>query len=111
MSRTHKDVPVKHRSPQEIYDFSHGVVREVWVDEDGVVRYRSYDLPGVKTKKPKHKDTEYHWMSTPSWWTRLTMNRPMRRYYHLLEHEATKAEDLEELDIPDLKKKPHNYYW
>lgn len=111
MSRTHKDVPTKHRSPKEQYDFLYNTVFEIFTDENGVVHYSRHELPGVKTKKRKHHDTEHHWMSTPSWWTRLTMNRPIRRYYHLLEHEAVRTPDLEELDIPDLKKKPHNYYW
>ena len=108
MSRTYKDVPTKHRKPREVYDWNWDVER---IDlGPGYPRFWHRELPSTKTKKKKEQDTEWHWMSTPSWWTRLTMNKPQRRYYHLLEHEAL-FRDLEEFDFPDLKKKPHIYYY
>lgn len=51
--------------------------------------------------------------STPSWWTRLTMNRPQRRAAHLWERKAAKtAEDrLVDIDVPPHGNKPHRYFW
>ena len=66
----------------------------------------------AKTTKPKLRktvDTEDHWMSTPGWWVRLTMNRPQRRAVHLWERKALFS-DLEELVQP-AKKVAHVYYW
>lgn len=72
-----------------------------------------WDVPGAKV--PKHKDNEWHWLeATPSWWTRMMMNRPQRREAHLWEREVSKAqniEDLEDLDTPNCSHKPHQYYW
>lgn len=121
MSRTYKDKPAKFRFPERAsYDFGIEVVPYTSTyksyptgEEVEYTRYWCRNLPGIKTKKRKELDYEWHWMSTPSWWTRMTMNRPVRRQYHLLEHEAerTSVEDLEDLDIPDFKKKPHIYYY
>ena len=121
MSRTYKDRPERVRFPQEYKYFDTGYEKVSYTDNykthDGDVReltrYWLRELPGVKTKKPKHMDTEWHWMSTPSWWTRLTMNRPLRRSAHLWEHEVAKCkpEELEEAEYPDTGHKPHNYYW
>lgn len=89
MSRTYKD---KH--PKLIYP-------------------QYYSVPGAKL--PKRKDSEWHWLeATPSWWTRMMMNRPQRREAHLWEREAEKAqtlEDIEDLDTPNCSHKPHHYYW
>lgn len=64
---------------------------------------------GVKTKKRKEVDTTDHWMSTPSWWTRLMMNRPQRRQVKLWERKAL-ISDLEDLIQPG-KKYKHVYFW
>lgn len=67
-----------------------------------------------KTTKPKLRkelDTEDHWLGTPSWWTKIMMIRPERRKAHLLEVKALRVVDLEDIDFPDLGKKPHQYYW
>ncbi len=63
-----------------------------------------------KTKKRKNQDTEWHWMTTPSWWTRLNMNRPQRREGHLWERKVL-LEDVEEADPPGVGRKPHIYYY
>ena len=72
-----------------------------------------FDVPGGKV--PKRKDNTWHWLeSTPSWWTRMMMNRPQRRQAHLWEREAIKTQsldDIEELDTPNTSHKPHQYYW
>lgn len=110
MSRTHKDVPFHHRKPKQTYDWLYGVEKIPYLNENDYKRIWYRDIAGAKAKRRKEVDCEWHWMSTPSWWTRLTMNRPQRRFYHLLEHKALKS-DLEDFDFPDLKKKPHIYYW
>ena len=72
----------------------------------------SYSESTDKPKKPKEVDTEDHfWSSTPSWWARIMMNRPERRYSKVLVDKVLLVKDLEEVDIPDLAKKPHQYYY
>jgi hypothetical protein len=100
MSRTLKDRPSK-------------IKHEPW-DKDRVrywddCNYMCYQLPTTKTKKRKEVDTEDHWMTTPGWWVRLTMNRPQRREVHLWERKALFS-DIEEL-IQPAKKVGHVYYW
>jgi hypothetical protein len=102
VSRTYKDRPRKFNP-------------EPWdIDLIKLDRYTYIDSPTKKTKKRKEVDTEDHWMSTPSWWTRLMMTRPERRSNRLLEVAVVKSidiEDLEDFDFPDLGHKPHVYYW
>lgn len=121
MSRTYKDRPARIRFPEnypfnindayEKYEYTYsynwnGTNKEV-------IRFSYLPKKGAKRKQRRHQDHEWHWMSTPSEWTRIMMNRPQRREYHLLEHEAVKTplDSLEELDIPDYKRKPHIYYY
>lgn len=90
MSRTNKDRPPSVRFP------------ECWNE------------PYARTKKRKDSDSEWHWLqSTPSWWTNLFMNRPLRREAQRWEREVQKVqdvEDLEDLDKPNVSKKPHKFY-
>ena len=102
MSRTHKDHPSKLRF-------------EEWnIDRERIegTFYYIY-LPTTKTKKRRGSDTEWHWMSTPSWWTRLTMNRPQRRAGSIWERTVTQTsiEEIDLLDTPSVSRKPHQYYW
>ncbi len=84
-------------------------------DKPWKLRYKSKwqepDLPKVR----KEVDDTWHWsQSTPSWWTNLFMNRPLRREAQQWERDAQKIDDLEELeeiDKPNVSKKPHKYYW
>lgn len=88
MSRTHKDKPSKILYPD-------------YRNESGC-------------KKRKEVDSEWHWMNTPSWWTRLFMNVPIRREGKAFEKDAVKVIDvelLEDIDKPNVSKKPHKYYW
>ena len=122
MSRTYKDKPAKFRFP-EAYDWRwscekvpYDYTYKPWGTEDSVTvtRYLYRELPGVKTKKKREVDSEWHWMgSTPSWWTRMTMNRPQRREAHLWEHDVARLplEELEEVDKPNASHKPHIYYY
>ena len=90
-------------------------LREYWNKDREPIEGTFYyiDLPTTKPKKRKELDTEYHWMSTPSWWTRLTMNRPQRRKCKLWERDALKTclDSLDDLDKPIISRKPHIYYW
>ena len=99
MSRTFKDKPSKL----------------IWGDySQDYVYLENYSHIFRKTTKPKLRkevDTEDHWMTTPSWWTKMMMIRPERRAAHLLEVAALKTADIEDVDFPDLGKKPHIYYW
>lgn len=65
------------------------------------------------TKKSKEKDTTWHWQSTPSWWTNMFMTRAQRKQAQIWERNAQKTDpdDLDELDTPNVSKKPHIYYW
>lgn len=122
MSRTYKDKPARVRFP-EAYDWRWSCEKVPYdytyspygvEDPVTVTRYLYRELPGVKTKKKREVDSEWHWMgSTPSWWTRMTMNRPQRREAHLWEHDVarTPLEELEEVDKPNASHKPHIYYY
>lgn len=124
MSRTRKDVPRKFAFPEEAWDYGFEVVGTV------SVQYMKYDpvsgesllytsaytrnvylkKPGVRTKKKRSVDNSWHWYSaTPSWWTRLTMNRPQRRNGKLWERKVL-FEDVESTDPPLVSRKPHVYY-
>lgn len=101
MSRTYKDRPVRLKYSEY---FSKWCIRH----DDGSWRDESLrDRP----KKPKRKNVEWHWMSTPSWWTNITMTRPLRRRCRVWEHNIIREQDLSEADCPDWGRKPHVYYW
>jgi hypothetical protein len=122
MSRTYKDSNrvklkryYKERWETEHTKFVYEGEKYVWPDFNtavGVVmRVKYLKKPGVLTKKRKEVDTTDHWMSTPGWWVKMTMNRPERRGSHLQEKQALKEIDIEDVDFPDLGRKPHCYYW
>lgn len=94
MSRTNKDKPAKVKYP-EFYDVT-----------------ECLDKP----KKPKSKNTQWHWLgSTPSWWNRLFHTRPKRRAGHIEEAvmKFIVPEDFDMLDKieTDVSRKPHKYFW
>jgi hypothetical protein len=111
MSRTYKDRHWKLRFPESHWEF--GTVRIEYDDEErGYIRCSYLHAPGVKTKKRRDIDVEYHWVQgTPSWWTNLFMNRPMRRKGRAWERKVLFEEDIEETDPPGVSHKPHKYYW
>ena len=102
MSRTLRDRPshIKH----EAWDKDR-------VQVEGWFRY--INLPTTRTKKRKEVDSEEHWMGTPSWWTRIMMNRPQRRNGSIWERKAVRTDILYlfDLDTPSVNRKPHQYYW
>jgi hypothetical protein len=107
MSRTNKDKNWKLKYPEAQWNFDSFRITS---DSENILRY--IKLPGVKTKKRKELDCEWHWVSnTPSWWTRLTMNRPQRRAGRVWEQKVLLETDLEETDPPGVSHKPHHYYW
>ena len=68
-------------------------------------------FPETPEKKRKSDDHDSRWYEeTPSWHTRMTMNRPQRRADHLWEKKALSQEE-DELDYPDNKKKPKIYFY
>ena len=105
MSRTYKDI--KRVKLMRYY-------KERWETEyyRDIPELQFYWLkkPGVTPKKRKEVDTEDHWMSTPSWWTKMTMIKPERKATKRLLHKAI-LQDIEEVDIPDTGRKPHIYFW
>jgi hypothetical protein len=105
MSRTYKDIPKKFRDKRWDWDW----VWDTWYDT-----YQGLGIgckkPGIFPKLKKRKDTENHWMSTPSAWTRLMMNRPERAARRAWEQTILRR-DIEEYELPDTKRKPHIYYW
>lgn len=129
MSRTYKDRPDRIRFPYP-YDHDTIIIRGVnlvtkttqldwdtmeFVTTDLDEPYEQYFARRLETKstKPRRRrkqDTEWHWMSTPSWWTRLMMNKPQRRRGHVWERKVL-LEDIEETDPPDVSHKPHVYYY
>lgn len=117
MSRTYKDRPYKIRHPRVddldvIKLVEWYVPNKLWDSREPFwyTRIKYTKRAGVHTKKPKHIDTEDHWQSTPSWWTRLVMNKPQRRKGRVWER-CVLLEDFDLVDPPGVSKKPHQYYW
>ncbi len=120
MSRTHKDRPHKLK-PEASWD--HDMVRI-----EGSNRFSNciLQLPTTKTKKRKEVDSEFHWMTTPSWFIREFMNKPQRRQNKLWEAhfknrhikewcncmlDKPTMHWIENLDTPSVSRKPEVYYW
>ncbi len=107
MSRTLKDRKWELKFPELGWQFD-----SIKITSDSSYSVRYIKLPGVKTKKRKEVDTDWHWLrGSPSWWTRLTMNRPQRRAGHMWEQKVLLETDLENTDPPSVSYKPHVYYY
>ena len=117
MSRTFKDKKWTLRFPETKPRFG-----MVWLSGiktltnpytgEELVFSRGYHLEvaGAKTRKKRNVNDHWNWVqSTPSWWTRSTMNRPQRRASRVWERTVLSS-DIEEADCPDYGKKPHVYY-
>lgn len=115
MSRTYKDRPSRIRFFKvEDYENVEYELASPFVNWKGKIQTHSkfwIKLAGVKPKLPRRKDTEWHWQSTPSWWTRLYMNRPQRVTSNQYMRQLSLQIDLELVDPPPIGKKPHIYYW
>ena len=118
MSRTYKDKPYKFANPEQDWDYRHTGIQYTrqyrsytadrgweWAEYEAT---RYLEKAGVLTKKKKHKDTEHHWMTTPSWWTRLYMRRPQRAREN---QSLRNIRVLEDFDFVDTGRKPHVYYY
>lgn len=122
MSRTRKDRPYRVHSPEHQWDYGRTQYTykadgfeynpETGLRDIPVVwtMYSYLQIPGAKTKKRKEQDTEYHWMSTPSWWNHLFNNIPQRRKGRAWERKVL-VEEVDETDPPNFSKRPHRYYW
>lgn len=66
------------------------------------------DVPDQRKKKKQFNPSFSE--STPSWWTRMMMNRPQRREGHMWESEVINYDQLDDVDPPCCGKKPHLYY-
>lgn len=121
MSRTYKDKHWKLRFPREddsvvieyvaevkVYDYN----LRAFTGETRISKARFWiQEPGVKTKKKRRDSDPWHWcQATPSWWTRITMNRPARRKGRIWEQKVL-FQDIEDTDPPGVSRKPHVYYF
>lgn len=131
MSRTYKDVSWKYRKDHYRWDHDTELVSVPYTSKylfdfelvDDVVNLIEKKIPftwidyrrlKVKTTKPKRRkevDTEWHWMTTPSWWNRCFNNVPQRRKGRAWERKVLFEANIEETDPPVFSKKPHKYYW
>lgn len=100
MSRTTKDKPykVRFRNLKRLWDYERCLFYP-----DG--------HESVPCKKRKELDTEWHCMSTPAWYNRLVHTRPERRKIKVLLTVLTGRKCFGDVDVPDLGRKPHIYYW
>ena len=105
MSRTYKDKPYKLHVNYWRYD------NDDYYQPNPELTWYVIKKKTSKPKKRKEVDTEYHCMNTPSWWTRLIMNRPQRRAGRIWEDTVLREINLEDTDPPGVGRKPHIYYW
>lgn len=121
MSRTRKDLPAHIRAPEEDYWYGREKV-EYWAAgnhwrtgeyyERICIWYK--DIPGAKTKKKRRGHHWKYWTQiTPMWWIHDMMTVPQRAKGRMWEHTVVKMEidDLIDVDIPNVDRKPHHYYW
>lgn len=115
MSRTIKDKPVQFRNDIQMYSGSY-TGHYSWIIPYEMMKENTHSKFHSVPKLRKEEDYEYHWQSTPSEWTRMMMNRPMRRK---LTNSLAKFklatpdfELLEEFDEEEgYSHKPHQYWW
>lgn len=112
MSRTFKDIPhrlntefvkvvIPYRRIEYFYDDETDSIKS---REDTDYEFTIYEK--IHYGKLPHW---YHGMPTPAWWTRIMLNRPLRRATRVWERKVL-LHDLEETNPPALKQ-PKLYYW
>lgn len=74
-------------------------------------RVKDRDPNGRISRKYTAKESNPFPNGTPSWWTKLYMNRPKRRENRRLCKMALSGVDADELNFPLGNRKPHVYYW
>ena len=130
MSRTYKDKPFRFTDeglePKDYTRIAYEVEQICSYTYDEVskrykytplktpIYYTGFYTLYTKTTKPKRRrqeDITSRWYKrTPSAWTRLMMNRPMRAKGRAWERKVL-LEDINETDPPSVSRKPHIYYW
>ena len=130
MSRTYKDKPSRLKydqydkdmvvfSREEItkthhHEYINGEIVQVDWPESEWLRYTHVTYIFTKSTKPYKRRTtndKWYWYKrTPSWWSRMMMNRPQRRQGRMWERKVL-LEDLEATDPPGVSRKPHIYYY
>jgi len=107
MSRTYKDRHSRIRYPEDQWDYMY------YRSGDGNRLVNYLQRPGVLSKKKRRIDTEPHWMTTPMWFIREFMNRPQRVKGKQWERQIVRCsiDSLLDQDTPNVKRKPHIYYW
>ena len=115
MSRTYKDKPGKYRFDPWDKDRTKISYVRTWVGWNGTLEEHEWQTyiyaKTTKAKKRKEVDTEWHWMSTPSWWNHLMHTKKRRRAAKMWEASVLKAIDIEDVDKPNESNKPHQYFW
>lgn len=123
MSNTFKDKPsqvrrrgLNHENQWEFHDvIKYEAESACWLTGElrSYTRYLHLPKAGVRRKLPKHTDTEYHWMNTPSWWIHDYHTVPQRAQNRNAEHtvKGLQPEQLVDFDWPLGGRKPHVYYW
>lgn len=114
MSRTYKHIN-KYKAKETPWDIDYEYFQypAFYVDwhtkeEKEWVRTGRLLKKTVKPKQRKTIDTEYHWMTTPSWWTHLCSIKPDR----VAKATWEKTRTLDNLDEPCPDKHKHEiYYW
>lgn len=97
MSRTFKTRPYKVRFRDD-WDKDRLTVpytrtAEDWYTKEPIEVPCHYYIqtPTTVPKKKRKVDTEERWMTTPSWWTRMTQNKPQRCKVRLWERQVQKT--------------------
>lgn len=121
MSRTRKDLPAHIRQPEEDYRYGtekiqYTVVGRHWETGEYCERTGTWykDIPGAKTKKKRHGRHWKYWSQiTPMWWIHVYMTKPQRAQGKAWERTAVRlgVDDLIDVDLPSVGRKPHDYYW
>jgi len=118
MSRTYKDRPSRVRFPEhkidDKYENFQYELETPFINWKGQLQTHSIystKRAGYLPKKKRRADTEWHWQSTPSWWTNLYMNRPQRQASNQYMRQLSLDIDLDEVDPPLVGNKPHIYFW
>lgn len=108
MARTWKDKKPKFRKEINAYSGAWQGFFYRWYDD---CKKNIHPWHHTRPKLRKEQDYEDHWQTTPAWWVRMFMTKPQRVRMNRELRAAVNAADLEDVDVVDLKRKPHVYYW
>ena len=121
MSKTRKDLPVEIRDPEGGWRYGTEQIRYISVGHHFYTgeyyertSYWYRDIPGFKTKKKRHGRHWKYWSQiTPMWWIHDYMTVPQRAKGKEWERQVVgmAIDDLIDVDLPGVGRKPFNYYW